>query len=245
MTGTLINVGTVLAGGAVGSVVGSRFPQGVRRTLLQAIGLVTLAIGIQRVVSTQNVLVLLGAVALGTLVGEMLRIEGGLERVGSLAERLLPRAGGSRPDSRPSPRGRGDRDVSSGFVTASLIFCVGPLTILGSFEDGLLGNYQTLAIKSTLDGIMAAVLSSTLGWGVMLAAATVLVYQGALTLGAGLLRGALTDPMIAEMTAVGGLLILGLGLNILELSRIRVGNMLPALAIAPILVAISGGQRTP
>ena len=117
------------------------------------------------------------------------------------------------------------------------------MTILGSFEDGLSGAYQTLALKATLDGITATILAATLGWGVLLAAVTVLIFQGALTLGASLLRAVLTEPMIAQMTAVGGLLILGIGLNILELARIRVGNMLPALVVAPALVAITSGRQ--
>ena len=123
-----------------------------------------------------------------------------------------------------------------------MIFCVGPITILGSIEDGLTGAYQTLVLKAALDGVTSAILASTFGWGVLLAAGTVLFFQGALTLSAGLLHGVLTDPMVTEMTAAGGLMILGLGLNILELSHIRVGNLLPWLAVAPALVAISSGR---
>lgn len=259
-----MNVGTVLAGGAIGSLVGSRFSAGLRRTLMQAVGLTTLVIGLQRVLPAENVLLILASLALGGAVGEILRIESGLTRMGELAQQAVERRG---PQHRPlaqregrffpvasaearaaerGPSGDGPdirgaaTPVAQGFVTASLIFCVGPMTILGSFEDGLTGAYQTLALKATLDGITAALLASTLGWGVLLASGTVLVYQGALTLGAGLLRGLLTEPMIAQMTAVGGLLILGIGFNILELSRIRVGNLLPALVIAPALVAFSG-----
>lgn len=264
MTGTLINVGTVLSGGAIGFLVGSRFPNGMRHTLIQAIGLTTLVIGLQRALLAENVLILLGSVALGTVVGELLRIEAGLERLGDLAQRALAR-NGARPHPNPLPEGEGSSRpdpnrlparegassdsairtpqsalVSRGFVTASLIFCVGPMTILGSFEDGLTGAYQTLAVKATLDGVMAALLASSLGWGVLLAAGTVLFYQGALTLSAGLLRGLLSDAMIAEMTAAGGLLIVGIGVNILDLARIRVGNMLPALVVAPALSALSG-----
>src|SRR6185369_12164780 len=129
--------------------------------------------------------------------------------------------------------------VAQGFVTASLIFCVGPMTILGSFQDGLTGAFQTLALKAMLDGFTAMLLASTRGWGVLLSAVTVLVYQGALTLGAGLLRGLLTDQMVTAMTAAGGLLIVGIGLNILEVTRIRVGSMLPSLAVAPVLTALT------
>ena len=243
MVGTLINVGTVLAGGTVGSLVGSRIPIGIRVTLMQGVGLATLVIGLQRAIPTSNVLILLASVALGIVIGELLRIEARLESLGDLAQRAFV---GSPATAAPSTASSQEvSPVARGFVTASLIFCVGPMTILGSFEDGLTGAYQTLAIKSLLDGISATLLAATLGWGVLLAAGTVLVFQGALTLGAGLLRGLLSEPMIVEMTAVGGLLILGIGLNILELSRIRVGNMLPALVIAPVLVAVAGQPGLP
>lgn len=246
MTGTLINVVTVLVGGAVGSLVGARFPEGARSTLLQAIGLVTLVIGVQRVLPAENVLLLLISAVTGTLLGELLQIEARLEGLGSRAAALVARY--RRPASESStttsdPNVSLSRGVAGGFVTASLIFCVGPMTILGSFEDGLSGAYQTLALKATLDGITATVLASTLGWGVLLAAGTVLLYQGALTLGAGLLRGMLAEPMITQMTAVGGLLLLGVGLNILEIARIRVGNMLPALVVGPALVALTTGRQ--
>jgi uncharacterized membrane protein YqgA involved in biofilm formation len=258
VTGTLVNVGTVLAGGTIGTLVGGRFPRDLRRTLTQAVGLTTILIGLRSALTGDDILLILASVALGATVGEALRIEDGLEGFGRVVERRfarrnradysVPQAPGDEAASQDGPddgveaaRRPGDATptVARGFVTASLIFCVGPMTILGSFEDGLTGAYQTLALKATLDGITAAVLASTLGWGVLLSAATVLVYQGALTLGAGALRGLLTDAMVGQMTAVGGLLILGIGINILELARLRVGNMLPALAIAPALAALT------
>ncbi len=125
-------------------------------------------------------------------------------------------------------------------MTASLIFCVGPMTILGSFQDGLTGVFSTLAIKSLLDGFTAIALASSLGWGVTLSAIVVLVYQGALTLCATWLKPFLSDPMITEMTAAGGLLIVGIGLNILGIAKIRVASMLPALVFAPVLTALFG-----
>jgi uncharacterized membrane protein YqgA involved in biofilm formation len=230
VTGTFLNVFTVLVGGALGTLLGSRFPGGLRITLMQVIGLATLAIGIQDLLHTSNVLLVLASLVLGAIVGEAVRIERGLERIGELAQSGVARM------RRPNPT-RNSPSPAQGFVTASLIFCVGPITILGCFEEGLTGSFQTLALKSTLDGFTAALLASTMGWGVLLSAATVLIYQGALTLGAGFLRGILTERMIAEMTAVGGLMILGIGLNILEVTRIRVGNMLPSLVFAPMLTA--------
>jgi uncharacterized protein len=265
VTGTLLNVAAVLVGGTLGCVLGSRFPVGLRVTLLQVIGLATLAIGIQDLLQTSNTLIVLASLVFGAIVGEALHIERGLERLGELAQRAVERFGvggrglgqEARPhsDLPPEREGMGHQALSENaqslssrsspaqaFVTASLIFCVGPITILGCFEEGLTGSFQTLALKSTLDGFTAALLASMLGWGVLLSAATVLIYQGALTLGAGFLRGVLTDRMIAEMTAVGGLMILGIGLNILEVTRIRVGNMLPALVFAPLLTA-AAAQR--
>ncbi len=236
MTGTFLNVATVLVGGTLGWLLGSRFPTGLRGPLMQVIGLATLAIGIQDLLQSSSVLIVLASVVLGAIVGELLRIERGIERLGELAQAAVARVSGSEMASTPAP--------SAGFVTASLIFCVGPITILGCFEEGLTGVFQTLALKATLDGFTASLLASTMGWGVLLAAGTILIYQGALTLGAGLLRGLLTDPMIAEMTAAGGLLILGIGLNILGVTRIRVGNMLPALLFAPLLAAMAAQRAT-
>ena len=129
-----------------------------------------------------------------------------------------------------------DSMISKGFVTASLLFCVGPMTILGSIQDGLSGDYTLLATKSILDGFASLAIAASMGWGVLFAALTVLVYQGGLTLGAGLVKALLTEPMIAEMTATGGTLILAIGLNLLDLTTIRVANFLPALIVVPILV---------
>lgn len=248
MRGTLINTGTVLIGGTVGTLAGTRLPQPVRSLLLQAIGLMTIVIGLQRALETTNILILLGSVVLGGIVGETLRIERGLERLGEFLSSVLARESTegqlkANPGIESAQAHEPElmhRNVARAFVTSSLIFCVGPMTILGSIQDGLSGAFETLALKATLDGVTSAVLASTLGWGVILSAATVLVFQGALTLGAGLARGLLTDPMVTEMTAAGGLMILGIGLNILELTRIRVGNLLPALVVAPALVALSG-----
>jgi uncharacterized membrane protein YqgA involved in biofilm formation len=134
---------------------------------------------------------------------------------------------------------KGGSPVSRAFVTTSLLFCVGPLTILGSLQDGLTGDYRLLALKSALDFVAALSFASVLGWGVLLSAGTVLVVQGVLTLSAGLLEGVLTETMILATTATGGVLILGIGLILLDLKEVRVANMLPALLVAPLLVALA------
>ncbi|MSQ23364.1 MAG: DUF554 domain-containing protein [Chloroflexi bacterium] len=245
MRGTLINTATVLLGGSLGLVAGQRIPVDLRALLFQVIGLVTIVIGVQRAIETTNVIILLGSVVIGAVLGQLLQIEYRLQQLGDLLNRAVPHPpSDGRKTLGPDDEDAGDspQSPSRGFVTASLIFCVGPMTILGSIQDGLTGAYETLALKATLDGVTSVVLASTLGWGVMLAAGTVLVFQGALTLSAGMARDLLSAPMITEMTATGGLLILAIGLNILRLTRVPVGDLLPALLVAPTLVALSGSR---
>jgi len=222
--GTAINVSTVLAGGSIGTLAGARLPEGMRSTAMHAIGIVTLLVGVTNFLRFDNVLVPLISVILGLVVGELADIEGRLGRLGDYLEKRFSRGG--------SP-------VSKAFVTTSLLFCVGPLTVIGSLQDGLNGDYSLLALKSTLDFIAALAFASVLGWGVLLSAGTVLVVQGSLTLGAGFLDPIVTEPMISATTATGGVLIFGLGLGLLDLKEVRVANMLPALLFAPFLVAAS------
>lgn len=225
MIGTLINVGTVLVGGTLGLMLGSRLPERTRETLMNGLGLVTMVIGIQMALSTKNMLYVLGSVLIGGLIGEALRLD---DRLQSLAAWLESRVLGKSQDGL----------FARAFITASLVFCVGPMTILGSFFDGLNGNFELLAAKSILDGFAALAFASSLGFGVLFSIITILIYQGGLTLGAGLLKPLLTDAMITEMTAVGGVLMLAIGLGLLDLKKIRVANLLPGLVIAPVLVEL-------
>ena len=220
--GTAINVVAVLVGGGVGTLAGAWLPRRMRETAMQGIGLVTLLIGVQSFLEFDNPLVPLVSVVLGLVIGEALNIEGALERFGDYLQARFS---------------KGESPVSRAFVTTSLLFCVGPLTVLGSLEDGLTGDYGLLVLKSALDLVASLSFASVLGWGVLLSAGTVLVVQGTLTLSAGLLEGVVTEQMVLAMTATGGVLILGLGLMLLELKEVRVANMLPALLIAPLLVA--------
>lgn len=279
MTGTFINVSTVLVGGTVGALIGVRLPERFRQTVMHAIGLMTLLIGFQMALGTRSAIIVLGSVVLGALLGEAARIDDGLTAFGDWVEKQVLKA-------QVMMRGRRDRDQASGirqqdaglcaqrlalrtgevsdsgsvcatveigaaqeeslfskgFVTAALVFCVGPMTILGSFQDGLTGVYDTLAVKSVLDGFTAIALASTLGWGVAFSSLIVLAYQGALTLAAVWVKPLLSEAVVLEMTAAGGLLIVGIGLNILGLAKIRVANMLPALFIAPLMVMLFGGK---
>jgi len=237
--GTLINVVTVLVGGSLGTFLGTRLPERMRETIMQGLGLLTIVIGIQLSLETDNILIVLGSLLLGGIVGECMRIEDRLDRMGHWLEQKTAGNRGHPVSKKPREGTQySSSRFSHAFLTASLLFCVGPMTILGSIQDGLTGDYTLLAVKAALDGFAALAFASSLGPGVVFSALTVLVYQGALTLSAGWASALLTDPMIAEMTATGGVLMLALGLGLLEVKQIRAGNLLPAVVFAPIIVAL-------
>lgn len=237
-TGTIINVITVVVGGTLGTVLGARLPDRMRETIMHALGLLTSVIGVQLFLETGNVLIVLGSLLLGGLIGEWLRVEGAIDGVGRWLQQRSGADEGAETGGSAVGSSGGATRFSHAFLTASLLFCVGPMTILGSIQDGLTGDYTLLAIKSTMDGFAALAFASTLGPGVIFSALTVLVYQGSLTLGAGWADAVLTEPMVAELTATGGVLMLALGLGLLEIKQIRAGNLLPALAVAPVIVAV-------
>jgi len=227
LTGTIINIIAVLVGGGLGLLLGHRLSERMREMLMHSLGLITLAFGIHLTLETQNILIVMASVLLGAILGEWWRIDVGLEKVSGWLHRHVG----------AQFAGEGLGRFTEGFVTASLVFCLGPVTILGAIQDGLTGDYSLLAIKSMLDGFSALAFASSLGGGVLFSAITVLIYQGGLSLLASLVQNVLTEPMIAEMSATGGVLILGIGLLLLEIKRIRVANLLPALLIAPLIVA--------
>lgn len=220
--GTGINVVAVLFGAGIGTLVGARLSEGMRTTAMHAIGLVTLLVGIQSFLRFDNPLIPLVSVIFGLVVGELMDLDGRLKRFGDTLERRYSKGG--------SP-------VSRAFVTTSLLFCVGPLTILGSLQDGISGDYELLALKSALDFVAALSFASVLGWGVLLSAGSVLAVQGGLTLAGAAFGKFMDGPMILAMTSTGGVLLLGLGFVLLNLKEVRVANMLPALVFAPLLVA--------
>lgn len=238
LTGTLINAGAVLAGTVVGTALGGRLPERIRESVIWGLGLLTIVVGVAQALvafegplaefTDASVVVVMGSVLVGAVLGELLRIEDGLERLGEVLKRRF---------------GGGQARFVEGFVVASLVFCVGPLTVLGSIRDGLEGDYQLLAVKSMLDGFAALAFASALGIGVGFSVVTILVYQGALSLAASAVAGAFSRPMIDAMTAAGGLLVMGIGLRLLDLRQVRVGNMLPALVIAPATVAVMQALR--
>lgn len=237
MRGTVINVVTVLVGTTLGVLLGGRLPDRVRTTVLDTLGLFTVVLGVVNAMETfaaelagrlgrAAVLVVLGALLSGAVLGEAVDIEARLERAGAW---LQARVRGASGDS---------ARFIEGFVVASLVFCVGPLTILGALQDGLRGDYELLTIKSLLDGFAALAFASALGVGVGFSVLTILVVQGGIALSAGAVSSSVTDAMIASMNAVGGVLILGIGLRLLDVRQVRVANLLPALVIAPVVTAL-------
>jgi uncharacterized membrane protein YqgA involved in biofilm formation len=230
LTGTLLNTVTVLIGGGLGLAFGARLPDRLRETVLAALGLFVAGLGLQMFLETQSPLIDVASLLVGGLLGEALRID---DRLNALGGWLETRWSGDTS-------GMADRlNFVRGFVTASLLFCVGPLSIVGAIQDGLLGDYHLLAVKALLDGFASLAFASTLGVGVLFAAAVVLVYQGTIALLAAQAQAALSPAMMTELTAVGGLIILGLAISsLLELKRIRTSNLLPALVIAPLLVQL-------
>lgn len=228
MIGTIINVITVLIGGTLGTLLGSRFPTRLQETIFAALGLFTLAIALASALVTRNPLIVLASLLIGALIGEALHLEARLEHFGSwLRDRLIrdPGAGGSA------------RFVE-GFVTASLIFCVGPLAIQGAIEDGLMGDYTKLAVKAMMDGFAALAFATTLGPGVIASALVVLLYQGSISLLASLGANFFTEPMVLELTATGGVVLMAIGLRLLDIKKIRAANLLPAIFVAPAAVAL-------
>jgi hypothetical protein len=233
MTGTIINIITVLIGGTLGLLFGARLPDRLKNTVIAGMGLFTTAIGIQMFLGTENPLIVLGAILIGAILGEWWRIEDGLQNLGRVLEERF--TSGPEPNSGAST----STNFVRGFLTASLLFCVGPMTILGSIQDGLTGNYELLAVKSVLDGFAALAFASTLGIGVLFSTLVILVFQGGISLLAVQLNALVTTPMLNEMTAVGGVILMGLAFSsLLEIKKIRTGNFLPALAIAPLIVWI-------
>jgi uncharacterized membrane protein YqgA involved in biofilm formation len=229
MTGTLLNIATVLIGGALGLLFGARIPERLKATVVAGLALFTASMGIQMFFKSGNQLIVLGALLIGALLGEWMRIEDRLEALGAALEKRF---------SRENEADSGSNFIR-GFMVSSLLFCIGPMTILGSIQDGLTGDYQLLAVKSTLDGFASLAFASTLGPGVLFSSLVILIFQGGISLLAAQLSTIITDPMMNEMTATGGVLLLGLAISsLLELKKIRVGNFLPALAVAPLIAWI-------
>ncbi len=225
MTGTLVNSAAVLAGSLLGMVAGKRLPERIKTILMQGLGLSTILIGLQMALSGREPLAAIGCLLMGALTGEILRIEQGVERIGGW---LRDRTGST------------SATFVRGFVSASVLYLTGAMMIVGCIQDGTVGDPSTLLVKSLLDGFASIALASTLGAGVAFSALSVLVVQGGLTLLASRLDFLREPAVLGAVTATGGLVILGIGINLLEMARIRIGNFLPAL-----LYAIAWAARFP
>ena len=226
LSGTLLNAVTVLVGGVLGTVLGDRLPPGLRENVVRGIGLFTLAMGTKFAIDTSNLLFMLGAMLLGGILGSLWGVDRRLNALGEALQRRFARGATST--------------VAEAFVTAAIIFCVGPLTFLGSIRNGLTGDASLLSVKSVLDGFTSIALAATLGWGVLLTIPLILVYQGGLALGASLFSGILSELQLREMSAVGGLLIIGVGLKLLNIRDVKVADYLPAIIVSPFVVIAFG-----
>lgn len=224
MIGTIVNAGTIVAGAAIGIAIKKGIPENIKETVMQGLGISVLIIGIQMAIKTQNILIVLISLVLGAIAGELLKIEDNLNRLGLFLEKRM---------------GQGQGEFAKAFVTSSLIYCVGAMAIIGSIQDGIGNNPATLYIKAMLDGTTSIVFASTLGIGVAFSAIPVFLYQGSITLLAQFLQSSLIPSVINELTATGGILIIGIGLRILELKEIKVGNLLPSLGFTLILAIIT------
>jgi uncharacterized membrane protein YqgA involved in biofilm formation len=234
--GTVLNIITVLIGGAIGLLIGNRISEKMQQSIMTGLGFVSLYVGLSNAGLSGNIIVPLLALVFGVIVGELLDIDGRLEGFAGWVQRRT----GSVDKSKGDGTEKRHRFIT-GFVTASLLFCVGPLTVVGSIQDGM-GNssgFQQLAIKSTLDGFAAMALASSLGVGVLFTVITIGLVQGGLALMGGILGEFMTVPMTNEMTAVGGLMIIGLSLILLDIKRPRVANFLPGLILAPLIVVVA------
>ncbi|MDP4125542.1 MAG: DUF554 domain-containing protein [Bacillota bacterium] len=219
MLGTIVNTLAIVLGGLLGLLFGQALPEKMKRTVIQGIGLSVLLIGSSMALQTKNPLIVIASLVIGGIIGEGIDIELRLQHLGGWLEGKLSKGG-------PAV------GFTKAFVTTSLIYCVGAMAIMGSLESGLKGNHNILFAKSMLDGISAIVFASSMGIGVLVSAIPVFFYQGAITLTAGLLQGVLSPQVISEMGATGGLLIVGIGINILEIKEIKVGNLLLGIFIA-------------
>jgi len=247
--GTIVNVGAVLAGTGAGLLFGRLIPERVRSTAMAAIGLTVLAVGLQMALDPRidpgklhytgplpyhpNPLVVIGGLVIGGIVGELLRLELRLERFGQRLQALVPRRTGPDGSEVQGP------DLVGGFVTASLLYCVGAMAVIGSIQDAA-GQPHVLYIKALLDGTSSVVLATTLGPGVGLSALSLGAYQGAITLAASSVASYLTLPVLATLTSTGGLLIAAIGLDLLGLKRLPVGNLLPGVFVAAALAYVIG-----
>lgn len=216
MVGVLVNVGAIIGGGAIGLLLKQGLPERVNKVIMQGIGLSVLVIGISSAIKTENMLLLVMSLVIGGAIGALIKIDYSLERFGMFVERKFSET---------------DNGFAKGFVITTLIYCVGAMAIVGSIEAGVQGDNTTLFVKSILDGVTAIIFAATLGYGVLFSSIPVLIYQGAIVLLGIQLEPLITDALVVELGAVGGVIIIGIGLTLLEIKKINLGDLLPAILI--------------
>ena len=237
MLGTIVNAGAVVLGGGLGLLLKKGLPARISEAIMGGVGLVVLYIGVSGALAGENVLVAVLSVVLGGALGAWMDIDAALNRLGARAQAAFAGGGGKSGADGTGGAGGGSR-FAEGFVSASLLFCVGAMAVVGSLQSGLTGEHSTLFAKALIDGVSAMVFASAMGAGVLLSAAAVLLYQGAITLLASLLAPVLSDAAVAEMTCAGSLLIVGIGLNLLGLTKLKLANYLPAVFLPLLLVQV-------
>ena len=227
MTGTIINSMAIIVGCIFGLILKGHFPKRMSAILFQGIGLVTLVLGIQMAIQAKDILLIILSLVIGGILGELIDIEKRLDNAGEKIKSLFKQI-------------KGNEYFTEGFVTASLLYCVGSMAVMGAIEEGISGNPNILMAKSVLDGISSIIFSTSLGIGVLFSAIPVFLYQGTITRIAFLIKNWITTDIINEMAAVGGILIIGLSLGILEVKKIKTANLLPSLLIITILIFLKG-----
>ena len=225
--GTLANCVAIIIGALLGVFCKRGLPEKWQETMMSSIALCILIIGVQMALKTQNIIIVIFSLVLGAIVGEILDIEAAMNRLGQYLGNKLSQGDGSAAAA-----------IAAGFVNASILFCSGAMAILGSIQDGLAADHTTLFAKATLDGLISLILSANLGIGVILSALSVGIYQGSITLLAGVVGPLVTEPMLVEITASGGIMIMAIGCNMLKISSIRIGNLLPGMLFAAVVTAL-------
>jgi uncharacterized membrane protein YqgA involved in biofilm formation len=226
--GSFVNAAAIIGGALLGSVV--KFPEKMGETIMQALALAIIIIGISMGLESSILLIPISALVLGSIVGEKLNIEAAIERLGESLQKMSARGEKNKAST---------SSFTQGFLTATLVYCIGAMAVIGGLNSGLTGDHQVLYAKSMLDGTTAILFSASLGIGVAFSAFPVFVYQGTIALLATSIAPLLSESVIQELTATGGMLIVGIGLNMLGLTKLRLGNMLPAIIIAALLAVLA------
>lgn len=240
MGGTLFNTLTIIVGSLAGLLIGKRLTKQMQESIMMGLGLVVAYLGLSNAGETQNIIVPLISLVIGVIIGELLRIEDHFERFGGwLQERFAGKSSASEGELDANGMDARQRFIT-GFVMASLVYAIGPLALLGSIQDGmgLAVGFEQLAIKAVIDGFASVAFAATFGIGVLASAGTIFVFQGSLALLGSLIGAFMSEPMVAEMVATGGIMLMGMSVKMLEIKPIRLANFLPALVIAPVLVTV-------